>query len=468
MRSLAGLLIIILLASAGCEQSMSLLKPPLTDKGELYIYLQPMPQESDKLRFTLSEISAVKDDGTETPLNFALTEIKGADVKTQRLFAYGRLAPGEYTGFLVKTDKASIKTEDGEASLLTPEKPVNITSPFTIAKKEATLLYAAFDYRKSVNESYGFTPGFSFLLPEKTLESLLGYISNYGSDNLTIFNKLSRQVVGILTTGRGPLGLALDHVGMRLYVAASGDDEIEQVDIRTGKIINRLRLQSGDSPQELALTPDNRTILATDNGSNTVSVIDTASMVERNRIPVGRAPASIIMDSAGKRAYVFNRLSNSISVIEVQPSVVSATLATESSPIRGQFSPAGDKLYIIQTPSPYLTVIDVSSLSVTNRIFVGLGLDGIKVDRNTGLIYISKKDESRVFILDQTLLMPVDYMQAAGNASYMAIDDENNNLFFLLPGEKAAQAARLTGRQPLPEFYVLEDPYFITMMGERF
>lgn len=468
MRKFIGLLVILLLASAGCGQKLSLLMPPLTDEGELYVYLQPMPQESDKLSFTVSGISAVSENGAETPLNLNLTELKGADIKTQRLFAYGRLAPGEYTGFLVKVDKADVKTENGEAALLTPEKPVKIGSRFTITRKEAVLLDAKFDYGKSVSESFSFTPGFTFLPPEKPPVALLGFVSNSGSDNLTIFDKLTRQVVGVLTTGRGPLGLALDQVGGLLYVAASGDDEVEEVDIRAGRIMNSARLQNGDSPRELALTPDRRTLLATDNGSNTVSVIDTASMSERSRIPVGQGPVSIIMDSAGRRAYVFNRISNNISVIDVANSAVAATIATDSSPIRGQFSPDGGKLYVIEAGSPYITVIDLASLSVTNRIFVGLGLDGIKVDRNTGLIYVSRKDESRVFILDPVLLIPLDYMQTAGDVSYMAIDDENNNMFLLLPDEKAVQAARITGRQTLPKFDVLEAPYFVTMMGERF
>ncbi len=155
-----------------------------------------------------------------------------------------------------------------------------------------------------------------------------------------------------MATGRGPLGLAIDQVGERLYVAASGDDEVEIIDVRAGRIINKVKLNNGDSPQELALTPDKRLLLATDKGSNTVSVIDTSSMIEQSRIPVGQGPVSIIMDSAGRRAYVFNSISNTISVIDVANSAVAATIATDSSPIRGQFNPAGDKLYVIRVRVP--------------------------------------------------------------------------------------------------------------------
>ncbi len=159
---LIGLLIILLLASAGCQQKLSLLRPPLTDEGELYIYLQPMPKDSDKLQFTVSEVKAVKDDGTETPLNLAFTEIKGADLKSQRLFAYGRLAPGDYVGILMKVDKASIKTEDGEASLLTPEKPVNHRWPLHYFKEGSVPSDRGVRLREIGKPKFQFHPGVHF------------------------------------------------------------------------------------------------------------------------------------------------------------------------------------------------------------------------------------------------------------------------------------------------------------------
>ena len=44
-------------------------KAPLIQDGELIIYLQPLPQESSRLRFIIDGISAVRDDGLEIPLS---------------------------------------------------------------------------------------------------------------------------------------------------------------------------------------------------------------------------------------------------------------------------------------------------------------------------------------------------------------------------------------------------------------
>ena len=103
---------------AGCQQKLSILRPPLEDEGEVYIYLQPMPQEADKLRFTLEEVNAVKDDGTETPLTVHIGELKGSDIKGQRLFLSGRFdegAPPEAAGARVGSLAAML--EEGARAL---------------------------------------------------------------------------------------------------------------------------------------------------------------------------------------------------------------------------------------------------------------------------------------------------------------------------------------------------------------
>ena len=70
------------------------LRPPLEDEGEIYLYLQPYPQEAERLRFSIEGISAVSADGREFPFEISLREIKASDVRRQRLLASGRVPAG--------------------------------------------------------------------------------------------------------------------------------------------------------------------------------------------------------------------------------------------------------------------------------------------------------------------------------------------------------------------------------------
>ena len=60
----------------GCQAATSRLRPPLEEEGEVYLYIQPYPQEAERLRFSIEGMSAVSDDGREFPLEVSLREIR--------------------------------------------------------------------------------------------------------------------------------------------------------------------------------------------------------------------------------------------------------------------------------------------------------------------------------------------------------------------------------------------------------
>ena len=149
----------------GCPASLTGVKPPLEEEGEVYLYIQPFPQEADRLRFTLEGVFAVTGDGREIPLTLSLAELKASDLRRQRLLAYGRLEPGPYIGVSFKVKKATLKVEEGDASLLLPEESVRTDFPFTINRKRAQVISLTFKYEGSVIGGFSFSPSFSGALP---------------------------------------------------------------------------------------------------------------------------------------------------------------------------------------------------------------------------------------------------------------------------------------------------------------
>lgn len=458
--------ILILSFFLGCQARSGLVKPALEEEGELVVYLRPLPQEAEPLAFTLEAISAVKEEGGSYPLALSLAEIRGGRLQRQRFLASGSLPPGKYAGLSFKIKNASLKGEEGPAALLVPEEPVTIGFPFHVVKRKALLLSLALDYRKSVGEGYRFSPAFSIFIPDRPPIGLQGYAANSGSNNITVFDKKEGQVVGVIATGRGPRGIALDQRSRKGYVTLAEDDTIEVVDADAWEVVSHLRLQTGDHPQEPALSRDGSILLTANSGSDTVSVVDTVSLIEVNRIPVGTGPNSVLMGREGKRAYVFNARSNTISVIDVVSRSLVATIATLPGPLRGQFNRNGDRLYVIHEYSPYMTVFDPSSLSAQKRVFVGPGMTAVKVDERTDLLYVGRKPDS-LEILDPFSLFPVGSIPAGGGISYMTIDGDENNLYLVLPDRKVLSILGLIGRKTAPEIDVGEGACWVALMGER-
>jgi YVTN family beta-propeller protein len=89
----------------------------------------------------------------------------------------------------------------------------------------------------------------------------------------------------------------------------------------------------GISPREVAVSPDGSKVYVTNGGSNSVSVIATATNTVSATIPVGTAPLGVAVSSDGSKVFVANLLSNTVSVIETAANTVTATISVGVEPI---------------------------------------------------------------------------------------------------------------------------------------
>jgi YVTN family beta-propeller protein len=450
----------------GCEAQKPFLKPTLNEDGELFLYVRPLPHEARQLKFTISQILAVRDDGSEYPLRLSFKDFSNEAVGRQRFLASGVLPPGDYVGLSIGVSSATLQDEEGDERLLVPEKPTRIDCRFTIDQRKATFQSLAFNYDQAVMSGFRFDPAFAVTSAGKPVTGLVGYVSNTGANTLTVFDKQYLQVVGVIATGAGPKGLAIDQQRRKAYVALSGDDAVEVLDVVLGEITNRVRLKPGDAPEELALTPDGKTLLTVDAGSDTVSVIDPVSCLETGRIKVGNRPTSILMDSAGVRAYVFNDLSQDISVIDIPSRTVAATMPSEPGRTRGQLNRTGG-LYTTHEMSPFVRVLSpFPSLALQQRYRTGMGSISLKLDTMTNLIYMGKQFGG-IEIYEPTTFVSMDKVAVSGSVDYLTIDGEQNTLYVLSGDTKTVEVINLVTKDVVGRFDVDEAPFRVSLMGER-
>jgi YVTN family beta-propeller protein len=458
-----GLFFLFLLGTGGCQVRSIPERAALADQGEMYVYVQPFPQQANRLRFVLQGLTALRDDGTEFPLVSRLSELSCQAVPRQTLLATGQLPPGHYSGFVVQARSAFLQDEEGESAMLVSETPRRLDFPFRIDRKKPSLVQMSFDYGLSLQDSVKFSPVFTVVTPERPPVGVIGYVANADSNDITVFDKKSRQVVGVLATGAGPSGIAFDAKHQRAYVTLAREDVVEVIDILAGDTLDRIRLQSGDRPMEPAITPSGNQLLVANSGSNTVSLVDPLSFMEVARLPVGNAPRSVMIDRAGKRAYSFNSMSGTVTVIDLARSAVVATVPTGGEPIRGAISRANDRLFVIHRGSPYLSVVNLATLEVT-RVFVGQGMSAVKVDTRTDLLYLAK---GTLGIYDPLALYPLDSMSIGSTIAYMTIDGDENNLYLVLPEKGQVAVYNLDSKLRVTTLDTGEGPCWLNLMGER-
>lgn len=470
LRIILNFILILLTAfvTSGCAspQASVTFKPPLTDKGELYFYLQPLPQEMQLLSFTISDIAVIPDQGNSISILPSKSVVSGRElVGRQKRLAVQTLPPGRYHGVSLTIEQASIATEEGDMDLLPPTGPVRVELDFSISQGRSQALFLVLSPEYLVSEGYRFTPRFAMGKPFLPPKNYMGLISHSSENIVTVFNKRSMEVIQVIRTGAGPKGMVLDQDEGLVYVALAGDDTIEQISLTTMDIVGRIRLRFGDEPTELALTPDGRTLISANYGSGTVSIIDTRSLSEQERFSFDPDPVWIVAGKDNQKAYVLHALSNTVSVIDLTRRNLFASISFAEAPFRGALSRDGENLYIVSQYSADLLVVDTQSYVVTDRIFIGRGSSSVKVDPKSNLVYVGKTN-GEIVIVNLATGMFVDSIPVQQDTRFMAIDGEENVLLAVSETGGTVQKFNLVRKRELALMETEPGSHALVVMGE--
>lgn len=461
-------LLILAPAMAACAGRPVSYRAPLEKDGELFVYLEPLARGAERLRFVLDGLSAVGHDGSEHPLALSLREVKRKDLKgNQRLLASGVIPPGTYRGLSVSMKKAYLMGEEGEGELLVPDEQVTIEGEFSLPRRQALAVFLQLDPSRSVTDGFLFTPAFALETPINVPLNLTGYITDPGANTIFVFNKKTHRIIGAIATGSGPKGIALDRRRRKAYVALAGSDAVDIVDLAAQSVVSRIRLNPGDGPWELALTPDGRTLVSANYGSGTVSIIDAGSQFETARIKVGEGPADVAIDPQGFRAFVANSLSDTLSVIDLSRKRLQGSVPVGPAPLKVSFNRSGERLYVTSRRSPDLFAVDPAALSVTGRLFVDTGAVSVEVDVRSDLVFVGNALTGEIAILDPATSIVLDSIAVDGTPSFMAIDNEERALFVVLPDIRKILKVNLVSRKVLSEMALVSGVFELAVMGEN-
>ncbi len=128
------------------------------------------------------------------------------------------------------------------------------------------------------------------------------------------------------------------------YVTDIGSNTVSVIDTATNTVVATVPVES--APVGVGITPDGTHTYVANSGSNTVSVIDTATNTVVATVPVGGSPRDVGITPDGTHAYVANNFSNTVSVIDTATNTVVATVpvAPGSAPFRVAITPSSSCL----------------------------------------------------------------------------------------------------------------------------
>ena len=148
----------------------------------------------------------------------------------------------------------------------------------------------------------------------------LAYVTNRGSRSVSVINAATHRPVGdLIAVGEFPESVAVSSAAARLYVAHSGSEHIAVVDTVSRRSVGD-PITLGSAVSDLVLSKDGRRLYVTLSQTGEVVVLDTATTQAVATISVGGEPTEIAVSSDSRRVYVVNSAWGTVSVIDTASS----------------------------------------------------------------------------------------------------------------------------------------------------
>ena len=437
--------------------------------GVLHVYLRPLPPEAAGIVAEVGSVAAVAQDGTAHELTLVHPTLDGTVPPRQRLLARGAVPAAGYVGLEFRIASARLGTGTRSAELALPEAPQRVELSFAVAEQQALAVQLALLRDVPVVRGYAFEPRLTAAVPSATelAPSATAVATVGGPSVLAVFHKLSGDVFAVLRTGSSPRAVAYDPERQLAYVACSAADAVESFDLARSARDQRFPLLLGDRPSGLALTADGLTLVVSNAGSDSVTILDAPALAERARLTVGREPVSVLIDPTGARAIVFQLGNDSLALVDLARGAVVGTVVVEAAPLWGAFDPRGELLYVIHRHSPLLAVVDLAALTVTARPYVGGGGQAIAVDPRNGRVFVARGGMRGVEVFDPSSLLPIQTLDLGADPGFLIADAESEQVLATLPSAEQVLALRLAGGAAGAVAELGGEPRWIDVAGRR-
>lgn len=217
----------------------------------------------------------------------------------------------------------------------------------------------------------------------------------------------------------------------RVFVTNYGSDSVSVIETATNAVVATVPLGTDTNPGGVAITPDGTRAYVAEDGSDDVRVISTATnTVVGSPIPVGSEPRMLAIAPDGSRAYVANGLSASVSVIDTATNGVIATIGVGSIPLFVALAPDGKRAYVTNQNDGTLSVIDTAANGIVGSpIPVGGQPRGIAVTPTGNLAYVANQATANVTAVDLSTGAPVATVPVGNGPNYLAVTPDGKRVY---------------------------------------
>lgn len=152
---------------------------------------------------------------------------------------------------------------------------------------------------------------------------------------VSVIDTTTNQRVADIEVGQSPVQVAFSPDGATVYVSLNAENAVGRIDVANRTLTGKVSV--GVGPVQVFVSPDNSTLLVANQGtpeqpSRTVSFVETASLTVVQTVETGQGAHGVSIDPTGRHAYVTNIYGDDLAVLDLNERRVVATLPMGAAP----------------------------------------------------------------------------------------------------------------------------------------
>lgn len=260
----------------------------------------------------------------------------------------------------------------------------------------------------------------------------LAYVPNQKSGSISVIDTATDTVARTLTA-HGQLGkrlqaIDLDRKGRTLYVVDAEHDLLYAIDAATDTVLHKVAI--GKEAEGVRVSPSGAMLAVCAEGQNLVLLVDAANLRIEARIPVqGRNPEHCEFTPDGRTLVTSNEGSDNLDVIDVARRLSTGVIATSGHPRGAAFLPGTTHLYVAQEAANAVDVIDLAARARIATIPTATRTAGVTISHDGKRIYAANGGAGSVSVIDAVTDKVIKEIAVGKRPWNMALTPDGNKLY---------------------------------------
>ncbi|MCL5101218.1 MAG: hypothetical protein M1348_01235 [Candidatus Parvarchaeota archaeon] len=264
-----------------------------------------------------------------------------------------------------------------------------------------------------------------------SLNGQYAYITNFGSDYVSVISMSTFSRIKNITTGSSPEAIAINPNGKFAYVTEDGSHEIAVINLTSNTDIANISIGMTSGP--IAVTPDGKFAYVGGQSLYIIAVINLSSNSDMTNISVPSPSRMLAITPNGKYVYSTDSNVNTAVAISTASNSVSATITIGNNPDGLAITPDSKYVYIANYGNASLSVINTSSNVVFKTMF-GMGITPRVLTATNAGAYVASFYNSYISYISANTFSATDAMSVGTSNNlnnYASMYNPSNNMVSL-------------------------------------